>query len=144
MLSVTGVVAFSACADQTLSSRAVPGTLTVSLEMPAGVRAGGVTLTIGGTELGVPRSADRRYQVFVEGVTSSSATIAVVGEHVFGPLVQVDVPDMTDLSAYTARIAEIVDDHNALLPNHEAYRLILTARPTERDGSPRGPGSDRF
>ncbi len=127
------LVSLHACEeDRALASHGVPGTLIVRLETPTGVGVGGVTITVGGTELGTPKSADRRYQVFIEGVTPSSATIAIVGQAVSGPLVQVDVPDISDLNGYNVSLIEIVDARNELLASHEGYRLVIEAATATR------------
>ncbi len=137
IIALTAPVGFSACEDGTLASRAVPGTLTVSLETFGGAMPGAVTLTVGGTLLGPPVSADRRYQVFVEGVTPSSAIIAVVGAKVSGPLIRIDVPDITDVSAYNVRIIEMVDAQNEPWAVDPGYRLVIDA-----DASPTGRRAD--
>lgn len=111
-----------------LGARQVPGTLTVVLTSPR-ADVGGISLILRGPGIATPAAVRVDQQLFLTDSApgSNEVRLAVVGEHLSGPVIRFPVPDVNAVAAYSVDLVSVVDHANALQDDLAPYtaRLVI-------------------
>lgn len=98
----------AACED-TMADDPVAGTATIQLDLEDGRDAAAIRLRVGGIDIDEVRPAREGYRIFVDETESRAVEVIVLGSLRSGPLLHVDVADVTRASSYDAIVLELSD-----------------------------------
>ncbi len=103
----------------------VPGTLVVSLTTPNS-DDGAILFSISGGGISAPTAVASSDLLFFRATGTSSLNAVVVGNIAAGPVLRFGVPDVGQVSSYTASITEVADRNNALRTSLSGYVLSIS------------------
>ena len=106
-----------------LDERATAGILKVNLTMPNGAADGAILLTVRGPAVPLSAAAGTGLRLFAQSLTSTNH-FAVTGTLASGTILTIEVPDVSQASAYTATIDQVAGS-NYQLRALTGYSLTL-------------------
>lgn len=126
LLAVAAALALLvACGDGDDISGPVPGTLVVSLATPH-ADDGAMLVRLTGPEITNVTAADANLYLYAVG--TGPLTVVLVGDLAAGDLLELRVPDVGDVGAYSATVLEVAARSNDLRASLGGYALTVSHR----------------
>jgi hypothetical protein len=114
----------AACSKDPVAIVPHAGTLTVRLTTPH-VDDGALSFTLSGPPINNVTAANASLRLFTRGSGQSTIVGVLVGDLANGPVVTLNVPDVTAAAGYAAQVLEVADRNDALRAPLAGYALSV-------------------